>query len=113
MNEYNIAIRKDINRNYINVDGPKNLNTCYEILKVGPSASKDEIKKSYYKLARILHPDKNTEVNGKEAFQYLNNAYNVVANETDRANYNTTGVIVGGGKRTKRRRMRGNKTRKG
>jgi curved DNA-binding protein CbpA len=42
----------------------------YDILGVKPNATKNEIKKSYYKLARETHPDKvgDTDPNAKEKF---------------------------------------------
>lgn len=58
----------------------------YEILQVEPNCSINDIKKSYYKLAKIYHPDK---VNGDtETFQKINNAYNILNNEVSRKQYN-------------------------
>ena len=35
---------------------------------VSPSSSQDDIKKSYFKLAKEWHPDKNKSANAKEKF---------------------------------------------
>ena len=59
----------------------------YEILQVTPDCNMASIKKSYHKLAKIYHPDK---VDGdSETFQKINNAYNILSNETSRRHYNT------------------------
>lgn len=60
--------------------------SLYEILQVEPNCSMINIKKSYYKLAKIYHPDK---VEGdSELFQKINNAYTILNNETSRKQYN-------------------------
>jgi curved DNA-binding protein CbpA len=60
----------------------------YDTLKVSPKASRTEIKSAYRRLARKLHPDKN---NGSEetarAFAAIAEAYEVLGNPKDRANY--------------------------
>lgn len=60
----------------------------YETLKVSQNASKSEIKSAYRRLARKLHPDKN---DGSEqtarAFAAIAEAYEVLGNPEDRANY--------------------------
>lgn len=60
----------------------------YEILKVSPKASRNEIKSAYRRLARKLHPDKN---NGSEetarAFALIAEAYEILGNSKERANY--------------------------
>ena len=61
----------------------------YEILGVGRSASKDEIKRAYRKLAHEHHPDKG----GGEAakFKELNQAYEVLSDDAKRAQYDQFG----------------------
>ena len=58
----------------------------YKILQVDPTCSTNDIKKSYYKLAKIYHPDKNGDVN---KFQQINYAYNILIDENSRIKYNT------------------------
>ena len=47
----------------------------YKILGVERSASDEEIKKAYRKLARKYHPDVSKEQNAKEKFQDVSEAY--------------------------------------
>lgn len=58
----------------------------YETLKVSPTASKNEIKSAYRRLARQLHPDKN---NGSEEtarkFAEIAEAYEVLGNPKQRS----------------------------
>lgn len=61
----------------------------YNILGVNKSASKDEIKKAFYKLAHKYHPDKKE---GNEAkFKEVNEAYQVLSDDKKRANYDQFG----------------------
>lgn len=62
----------------------------YDILQVKQSATKEEIKQSYYKLAKIYHPDKNTNSinnNFHEKFISIKNAYDVLSNDIKRKEY--------------------------
>ncbi|XP_019154415.1 PREDICTED: chaperone protein dnaJ 6-like [Ipomoea nil] len=66
--------------------------SLYEILGVGRSASQQEIKKAYYKLALRLHPDKNPgDEEAKEKFQQLQKVIAVLGDEEKRAIYDQTG----------------------
>ena len=56
----------------------------YEILGVGESATTDEIKKAFRKLAIKHHPDK---WGSKEKFQEINEAYGVLSDEKKRQQY--------------------------
>lgn len=58
--------------------------THYETLGVSDSASHDEIKKAYRKLASKHHPDKGGD---KAKFQEIQAAYDAVGDETKRAQY--------------------------
>lgn len=60
----------------------------YEILEVSQSATQDEIKKAYRRLALKYHPDKG----GSEAkFKEIANAYEVLSDPSRRAEYDKTG----------------------
>lgn len=66
----------------------------YQILGVDKSASKDEIKKAFRKLAHQYHPDKKT---GDEAkFKELNEAYQVLSDDGKREQYDRFGSTGGG-----------------
>ncbi len=61
----------------------------YKTLGVEKGASKDEIKKAFYKLAQKYHPDKKE---GNEAkFKEINEAYQVLSDDAKRSKYDQYG----------------------
>lgn len=68
--------------------------SLYEILGVERTASQQEIKKAYYKLALRLHPDKNPgDEEAKERFQLLQKVISILGDEEKRALYDQTGCV--------------------
>ena len=68
----------------------------YDILGVERSASADDLKRAYRKLAQQYHPDKGGD---PERFKELNEAYQVLSDSNKRAQYDqfgTAGVNNGG-----------------
>jgi molecular chaperone DnaJ len=64
----------------------------YEVLGVGRSADKDEIKKAYRKLALKYHPDKNPDnKEAEEHFKEVNEAYEVLSNDDKRRRFDQFG----------------------
>ena len=64
----------------------------YEILSVERTASDDEIKRSYRKLAVKYHPDKNPDdPHAEEKFKELGEAYDVLMDDQKRAAYDRYG----------------------
>jgi molecular chaperone DnaJ len=63
----------------------------YEVLGVSRSASEDEIKKAYRKLARQLHPDINPAEDAQERFKLVTHAYEVLSDPQARASYDRGG----------------------
>ncbi len=72
----------------------------YEVLGVQRGSTKDEIKKSYRRLARQFHPDVSQEDGADERFKEINEAYEVLSDDDKRTAYDRfghAGVNAGGG----------------
>ena len=60
----------------------------YEILGVAANAPADEIKMAFRRLARRYHPDVNpNDKSAEEKFKQINEAYDVLSDETKRQQY--------------------------
>lgn len=63
----------------------------YKVLGVPRTASQDEIKKAYRKLAREYHPDKNSATGAEARFKEINEANEVLSDAEKRRDYDTLG----------------------
>ena len=70
----------------------------YEVLGVSRTATQEEIKRSYRRLARENHPDANREDPGAEdRFKAITHAYEVLSDPAKRERYDTFGDDRGAG----------------
>jgi molecular chaperone DnaJ len=70
----------------------------YKVLGVPKTATADEIKKSYRKLARKYHPDANKgDAKAEERFKEISEAYNVLSDSKQRKEYDEARSLFGGG----------------
>lgn len=68
----------------------------YEVLGVAKTATKDELKKAYRKLALKYHPDKNPgDKVAEEKFKEAAEAYDVLSDDNKRAKYDQLGPSMG------------------
>ncbi|PIP52996.1 molecular chaperone DnaJ [Candidatus Beckwithbacteria bacterium CG23_combo_of_CG06-09_8_20_14_all_34_8] len=63
----------------------------YEVLGVSKTASADEIKKAYRKLALQFHPDRNKEAGAAEKFKEVTEAYEVLSDASKKQKYDQFG----------------------
>src|SRR4029453_12846138 len=67
----------------------------YEVLAVGRSATDQEIKSAYRRLAVKYHPDKNpNDASAEEKFKEAAEAYSVLSDADQRRKYNRFGPAV-------------------
>jgi curved DNA-binding protein len=64
----------------------------YEILGVSRTASADEIKKAYRKLAQKYHPDRNKSPEAETRFKEINEAHEVLSDAEKRKKYDALGA---------------------
>jgi molecular chaperone DnaJ len=72
----------------------------YAALGVSKTASQDEIKKAYRKLARKYHPDANPDdPRAEERFKEISHAYDVLSDPEKRREYDASRTLFGNGPR--------------
>src|SRR5215218_3096596 len=72
----------------------------YAVLGVDRKASADDIKKSYRKLARRYHPDRNPDdASAEERFKEIQSAYDILGDPDKRKQYDRGGIFFGTGGR--------------
>jgi molecular chaperone DnaJ len=73
----------------------------YKVLGVSKTATPDEIKKAYRKLARKYHPDANKgNTASEERFKEISEAHSVLSDEKRRKEYDEARSLFGGGFRS-------------
>ncbi len=59
----------------------------YDILHISENATAKEIKFAFRRLAILYHPDKNKNINAKQKFIEIKNAYDTLSNPIKKASY--------------------------
>ncbi|HEU5049051.1 MAG TPA: molecular chaperone DnaJ, partial [Gemmatimonadales bacterium] len=73
------------------------MNDFYDLLGVPRTASEDDVKKAYRKLAMQYHPDRNSAPDAEAKFKEITEAYEVLRDPDKRARYDRYGKAGVGG----------------
>ena len=63
----------------------------YEVLGVEKKATQDQLKKAYRKLVKKYHPDVNKDDGAEEKFKEVQEAYEILSDESKRSAYDQYG----------------------
>ncbi|GFW17610.1 dnaJ homolog subfamily B member 4 [Trichonephila clavipes] len=63
----------------------------YEVLEIPETATEDDIKKAYRKMALKYHPDKNKSPEAETKFKAVSEAYEILGDKTKRCKYDKFG----------------------
>ena len=87
----------------------------YKILEVDPMASHEEIRDAYRKAVKKYHPDVSQVSNSEAMIREINEAYEILSDETSRQQYDNElkYTLTGGQAPTKQRASEGSYKKKG
>ncbi|MGH2614187.1 MAG: molecular chaperone DnaJ [Thermomicrobiales bacterium] len=68
----------------------------YQVLELNRSASPDDVRRAFRRLARQYHPDRNPSADAEERFKEINEAYEVLSDTNRRASYDRFGHAASG-----------------
>ena len=72
---------------YARVNGRMTVRDLYDVLGVARTASDDDIKEAFRKLALEYHPDRNRSPEAEERFKHISEAYSVLSDPQKRTLY--------------------------
>lgn len=87
--EWSVILPKSVLLSWFGqTDRPGEHNTLYSVLGVMSTATADELKTAWRRLARQWHPDTCSEPDAVSQFQAIQHAYEILRNGNTRARYN-------------------------
>jgi hypothetical protein len=93
--EWGAIFPERVLREWFNAEArPDETPTLYATLGIKASATPDEVKSAYRRLARSWHPDVCKEPDAKEQFMRIQRAYEVLRSPATRAKYNAGLALV-------------------